>query len=119
MNLNLIPKSTIHRKLPKINADVPRIGRGNYFPTQMFDDLTPEQVPVIPKYIDGFTFYRVKTDYSNWTRKTSDLRYFNMHTSSKSGYHGYQKIGKCEGSWVCKNPNLLLNQHHTNINQIT
>ena len=27
-----------------------------------------------------------------------------MMTSSKSGYHGYRKIGKCEGSWVCNNP---------------
>ena len=71
----------------------------------MFDDLFPQQVQVIPKYIDGFAFNQVKTDYSNWTRKTSDLRYFNMHTSSKSGYYGYRKIGKCEGSWVCKNLN--------------
>ena len=36
----------------------------------MFDDLTPEEVPIIPRYIDGFAFYKVKTDYSNWTRKT-------------------------------------------------
>ena len=84
---------------------MPKIGRGNYFPTQMFEDLTPEEVPHIPKHIDGFVFYKVKTDYNNWTKKTSDLRYFNMRTSSKSGYHGYRKIGKCEGSWVCKNPN--------------
>ena len=106
------------QKTAKDHADVPRIGRENYFLTQMFDDLTPEQVPVIPKYIDGFAFYKVKSDYSNWTRKTSDLRYFNMHTSSKSGYYGYRKIGRCEGSWVCKNPNCAFKstsyQHQPN-----
>ena len=41
-----------------------------------------------------------------------------MHTSSKSGYHGYQKIGKCEDSWVCKNPNCAFKstsyQHQPN-----
>ena len=106
-------------KLDKQTPDVLCIGRGNYFPTQMFDDLTPEDVPVIPKYINGFAFYRVKTDYNNWTWKTSDLRYFNMHTSSKSGYHGYCKLGKCEGSWVCKNPHCAFKsasyQHQPNL----
>ena len=106
------------QKTAKDPSDVPRIGRGNYFPTQMFDDLTPEHVPVIPRYIDGFAFYKVKTDYRNWTRKTSDLRYFKMHTNLKSGYHGHWKIGKCKGSWVCKNPNCAfkstLYQHQPN-----
>ena len=96
---------TTPEKVDEDDTDMPKIGRGNYFPTQMFEDLTPEEVPHIPKHIDGFVFYKVKTDYNNWTKKTSDLRYFNMRTSSKSGYHGYRKIGKCEGSWVCKNPN--------------
>ena len=98
--------------------DVPSIRRGNYFPKHMFDDITPEHVPVIPRYIDGFALYKVKTDCRKWTRKTSDLRYFNMHASSKSGYHGYQKIGKCEGSWVYKNPNCAFKstsyQHQPN-----
>ena len=39
-----------------------------------------------------------------WTKKTSNLHYFKMVTNSKSGYHGYRKIGKCQGSWVCENP---------------
>ena len=26
-----------------------------------------------------------------------------MTSSSKSGYHGKQKIGTCQGSWVCEN----------------
>ena len=85
----------------------------------MFDDLTLKDVPATPKYINGFAFYRVKTDYKNWTWKTSDLRYFNMHISSKSGYHSYCKIGKCEGSWDhYKNPHCAFKstsyQHQPN-----
>ena len=119
MNLNLIPKSTLHKKTSKDHADVPTIGRGNYFPTQMFDDLTPEQVQVIRKYIDGFVFYKVKTYYSNWTRKRSVLRYFNMCRSSKSGYHSYQKIVNAKVHGFARIQIVLLNQHHTFINQIT
>ena len=52
---------------------MPTIGRGNYFPTHMFDGLTPEDFPLILKFIDGFALYKVKTDYKNWTRKISDL----------------------------------------------
>ena len=41
-----------------------------------------------------------------------------MHTSLKRGYHGYHKIGRCEGSWVCKNPNCAFKstsfQHQPN-----
>ena len=73
MNQKHLLTSTLQRKLNKECADVPTIGRGNYFPTQMCDDLTPEDVPLILKYIDGFALYKVKTDYKNWTRKTSDL----------------------------------------------
>ena len=31
------------QKTAKDHSDIPRIGRGNYFPTLMFDDLTPEE----------------------------------------------------------------------------
>ena len=33
------------QKTAKDPPDVPSIGRGNYFPTHMFDDITPEHVP--------------------------------------------------------------------------
>ena len=66
--------------------------------------MIPESVEVLPKYLDCLWLYKLETTYNLWTKKTANLQYFSMVTSSKSGYHGYRKIGKCEGSWVCNNP---------------
>ena len=37
---------------------------------ELLSEVAVNELPVIPKYIDGFTFYKVKTDYRNWTKKT-------------------------------------------------
>ena len=97
-----IPQDTITPT--KKVSDCPDIGRGKYFPMQMFEDINPQPVDVLPKYLDGICLYLLETTCNTWTRKTSDLWYVKMVTSSKSGYHGYRKIGKCQGSWVCQNP---------------
>ena len=70
----------------------------------VFENMTPEEVTAIPPNIDGLCFYRIKTNTTNWTKVTADLRHFNMLTSSHSGYDGERHIGKCQGCYVCLNP---------------
>ena len=65
--------------------------------------MEPEEVEYIPGDIDGMKLYKLEATNQNWTRLTSDLCYFTMTSSSKSGYHGKWKIGTCQGSWVCEN----------------
>ena len=65
--------------------------------------MEPEEVEYIPGDIDGMKLYKLEATNQNWTRLTSDLCYFTKTSSSKSGYHGKQKIGACQGSWVCEN----------------
>ena len=87
--------------LVKKTSDFPNTGRGKYFSIHVFEDMIPE--PVLPKYIDGLSLYKIEMTHNMWMRKISDLLYFTMMTSSKSGYHGYGKIGKYEGLWMCNN----------------
>ena len=79
------------------------ICRGKPFPMWLFEDMEPEYVTAVPGDIDGLCFYSIKANASNWTKVTADLRHFNMLTSSHSGYDGERRIGKCLGSFVCRN----------------
>ena len=90
-------------ELKKSNeAEMPKIGRGNYFPTHLFENTHAVVVDGIPKYTDGFKKYLVQTN--NYVKDTSDLRYFIMYTSFKTSYKGVRKVGTCHGSWECQNP---------------
>lgn len=84
---------------------IPEIRKGKYFPTDLFDDIEPEMVDNIPGDIDGTKLYVIDATNKDWHKATSDLRHFDMKTSSKAGYSGVRKVGYCKGSWVCKNLN--------------
>ena len=49
---------------PELNksneSEMPKIGRGNYFPTHLFENTHAAVVDSIPKYIDGFKKYLVQ-----------------------------------------------------------
>ena len=83
-------------------SEIPKIGRGNYFPTYLFENTHAQVVDEIPKYIECFQKYLVQTN--NYIKDTHDLRYFIMSTSSKMARKGIQKVGTCHGSWEFQNP---------------
>ena len=90
-----------HQHKNSEDGKIPKIGRGNYFPTHLFENEHIEVVEHIPKYIDGFKKYLIETN--NYVKDTRDLRYFVMSTSSKVDYKGIRKVGTCHGSWECQN----------------
>ena len=81
---------------------MPKIWRGNYFPTHLFENIHAVVVDSIPKYIDGFKKYLVQTN--NYVKDAKDLRYLIMSTSLKTSYKGVRKVGTCHSSWKCQNP---------------
>ena len=73
------------------------------FPTFLFRNVTPKKCHFLPQNIDGHKYFKVKCTVKNYSKKTSDRRYFYMRTSSQTGLHGIRKIGSCRGSWQCVN----------------
>ena len=90
-------KTPEHQHKNSENGEIPKIGRGNYFPTHLFKNEHAQVADHIPKYIDGFKKYLIETN--NYVKDTHDLRYFVMSTSSKAKYKGVRKVGTCHGSW--------------------
>ena len=76
---------------------------GTVFPTHLFDDVEPKVVNFLPPNINGNKYYHVKCDSRNFTKRTSDRRWWYMRTSSKKGLVGYRRVGTCNGSWECVN----------------
>ena len=97
------------------------VGRGKYFPLHHYNDITPEKVNKIPGDIDGMVYYEVTTDDLKWKNDTSDLHYFAMSTTSKSGFpRGTTKIGTCTGSWLCPNDScsFMATSHNRQRNRV-
>ena len=49
-----------HKHKNSENGEIPKIGRGNYFPTHLFENEHAQVVEHIPKYIDGFKKYLIE-----------------------------------------------------------
>ena len=73
------------------------------FPTFLFRNVKAKRCIFLPQNIDGNTYYKVKCTIKNYSKKTSDRRWFYMKTSSKTGLNGICKVGTCKGSWQCVN----------------
>ena len=63
-----------------------------------------EKVKKLPWDVDGEHCFQMKCTKDQWVDKSKDGRWFNMHTSSRKGFHGKQKTGQCIGSLLCLNP---------------
>ena len=85
--------------------NIPRIGRGKYFPVYLFEGMDAEKVDALPGDVDGKKMYIMSTSGKDWRTLTNDLHHFVMRTSSKANYHGTIKTGTCIGSWICPNKN--------------
>ena len=76
--------------------------QGTPFPMHLFSDVTPEEVDFLPPEINGLKMYKIKCTTANYSARCSDRRWFQMRTSSRVGFNGIRKIGKCAGSYVCQ-----------------
>ena len=73
------------------------------FPTFLFRNVKPKRCNFLPQNLDGNKYYNVKCTIKNYSKKTSDRRWFYLRTSSKAGLNGIRKVGTCKGSWQCTN----------------
>ena len=73
------------------------------FPTFLFRNVKPKRCNFLPQNLDGNKYYKVKCTIKNYSKKTSDRRWFYLRTSSKAGLNGIRKVGTCKGSWQCTN----------------
>ena len=64
-----------------------------------------EVVQAIPDLPNGKKLYKIYTGQDTWHEVTSNLRFFDMKTLSRSRYSGVHKVGKCLGSQICPNKN--------------
>ena len=83
--------------------DLPDIRHGRSFPTWMFKEADAEVVQRMPDLPNGKKLYKIYTGKEEWHEITSDLRFFDLKTSSWAQFCGVRKVGKCLGSWVCPN----------------
>ena len=63
-----------HQRKNSEDRKVPKIGRGNYFPSNVFKNEHAEVVQHTPKYIDGFKKYLIETN--NYVKDMHDLGIF-------------------------------------------
>ena len=76
---------------------------GTVFPVHLYQKTEPQDVNFLPGSINGNKVYKVMCTTRNYSKKTSDRRWFYMRTTSKSGFRGIRKVGTCLGSWECVN----------------
>ena len=75
------------------------------FPIHLYrEGVRPKKVDCLPENIDGLKCYKVKCNGKTLIKNTTDRRWFYMRTTSKAGFRGIRKVGTCQGSWVCVNP---------------
>ena len=73
------------------------------FPSFLFRKTKPKKVDFLPHNINGNVYYKVRCTLRNYSKKTSDHRWFYMRTSLRKDLKGIRKVGTCKGSWKCTN----------------
>ena len=73
------------------------------FPSFLFRKTKPMKVDFLPHNINGNVYYKVWCTLQNYSKKTSNHRWFYMRTSSRRGLKGIRKVRTCKGSWRCTN----------------
>ena len=76
------------------------------FDMSPYKGMVPDLVEKIPFDVDGLKFFIVDVpDEDHHSNKYNDGRYFLLNTSSRKGFKGVRRIGKCQGNYVCNNDN--------------
>ena len=113
---------------PHCDGDIPYCpevrnqGKRIHFNMKPFQGMVPDVVSTIPYNIDGTKFYIVDVPQEGpFHTKYRDSRYIVMHSSSRKGFRGVRRVGKCRGSFQCNNDNcpLYLESRKRNQHQFT
>ena len=102
--------------------EVRNVGKRIRFNMKPFQGMVPDVVSTIPHDIDGTKFYIIDVPQEDpFHTKYRDGRYFLMHSSSRKGFRGVRRVGKCRGSFQCNNDNcpLYLESSKRNQHQFT
>ena len=87
------------------------------FHRHMFSDTKAQFLPQIPEDIDGQQLIKISCKQNEWLLKQSDWRNFLMASSSRKGFTGIRKVGWCQGTMVCTNPDCTFYNSCTTHNQ--
>ena len=96
------------------------IRRGKAFELSMFNNVTPQKVDYLPHNIDGLKVYCINiAEDEDHKKKYVDGRYFKLTNTTRKGFEGDRKIGKCLGNYICHNPEcpFLKEAGHPNTHQ--
>ena len=104
--------------LSTIPEVLPNIYKRLQFDMSPFRGMLPDVVDQIPHDIDGTHFYLIDVpEDDNFWSKYKDGRYFLMNTSSRKGFRGIRRIGKCQGNFICLNDSCPCYQQDNSRNQ--
>ena len=88
-----------------MNQPPETIRRGKAFELSMFNNVTPQKVDHLPHNIDGLKVYFINiAEDEDHKKKYVDGRYFKLTNTTRKGFEGDRKIGKCLGNYICHNP---------------
>ena len=68
------------------------------------DKVPVKIVDEIPWNINGNVIYKIKCTERNYIDKYQDGHWFTLRNSSRNDLNGNRSTGKCQGSYICKNP---------------
>ena len=91
------------------------------FNTAKFLTMKKEYATHVPWDVDGTHYYVISTNTNQWLEAGKDGRWYQMHSSSRKGFKGIQKIGTCRGSLMCENTRCskLLTEGVCNTNEFS
>ena len=79
--------------------------RRTSFDMNPFKGMIPDIVDQIPYDINGTKYYIIDVlEDQQLFVKYRDGRYFEMNTSTRKGFMGVRRLGKCRGNFICRNP---------------
>ena len=70
----------------------------------IMDKAPVKIVEEIPWNINGNIIYKIKCTEKNYIDKYQDGHWFTLRNSSRNDLNGNRSTGKCQGSYICKNP---------------
>ena len=84
----------------------------------IMDKMPVKNVEEIPWNINGNVIYKIKCTEKNYIDKYQDGHWFTLRNSSRNNLNGNRSTGKCQGSYICKNPECSKLQCKDTVNTI-
>ena len=84
--------------------------------------MVPAAVREVPHDVDGLKYYIIDVpEEEPFCTKYRDGRYFELHSSTRKGFRGVRRVGKCRGNYICTNTSCayLLETKKNNQHQFT